>query len=78
MYQNFFFTAPSHQNCNFTDLLVENISFISVLSKFTFQLNDDKRYDYSHDKIRYFLNKSDAQKLSSVLKVFKVGLSSEV
>ena len=38
MYQNYFFTAPNYQNDYFTALLVENISCISVLSKFqTFQ-----------------------------------------
>ena len=43
MYQNYFFTAPNHQNYYLTALLVENISCISVLSKFqTFQLKEDK------------------------------------
>ena len=40
-YQNYFFTAPNYQNYYLTALLVENISCISVLSKFqTFQLKE--------------------------------------
>ena len=42
-YQNYFFTAPNDQNYYFMALLVENISCISVLSKFQiFQLKEDK------------------------------------
>ena len=41
MYRNYFFTG--YQNYYFTALLVENMSFISVLSKFqNFQLKEDK------------------------------------
>ena len=43
MYQNLFFTAPNYQSYCFTALLVENISCISVFSKFQFfQLKEDK------------------------------------
>ena len=40
-----FFYGQMYQNYFFTPLLVENVSFISVLSKFTFQLNDNKIYN---------------------------------
>ena len=43
MYQNYVFMAPNYQNYYLTVLLVENISCISVRSKFqTFQLKEDK------------------------------------
>ena len=43
---NYFFTTPNYQNYYFTALLVENISCISILSKFqTFQLKEDKMYN---------------------------------
>ena len=46
--------VPNYQNYYFTALLVENISFTSVLSKFqTFQLEEDKMCNQSHDKIRF-------------------------
>ena len=42
VYQNYFITAPSHQNYYFMTLLVDSFSFISVFSKFTFHFNYDK------------------------------------
>ena len=43
MYQNYILTAPNYQNYYLTVLLVENISCISVWSKFQpFQLKGDK------------------------------------
>ena len=61
---NFFFHAPNYQYYYFTTLLVENISCISVFSKFqTFPLFIYK-WNKEHDKVRYFLIKRKCSKLS--------------
>lgn len=64
MYHNYFLTAPDFQNYYFLVLLVENISLISLLPKFILQLNNDKIYTWSFNKIWYFEIKCNARKLS--------------